>query len=130
MNHLGTVIIETERLVLRRFDESDVEAMFHNWASNDEVTKYLTWPTHSSIEITKRVLEEWMKSYNDSKYYHWAIVPKGNDNNPVGSISVVHMNEDIGMMHIGYCIGEKYWKQGITSEAFEGVISFCLRRLG
>lgn len=130
MNHLGTVTIETDRLVLRRFGESDAEAIFHNWACNDEVTKYLTWPTHSSIEITKRVLVEWMKSYDDSRYYQWAIVPKGNGNNPIGSISVVHMKEDIGMMHIGYCIGEKYWKQGITSEAFEGVIKFLFEQVG
>ena len=38
MNHLGTKIIETERLILRPFTEEDAEAMFRNWASDSEVT--------------------------------------------------------------------------------------------
>ena len=41
MNHLGTKILETERLVLRPFKETDVENMYHNWASNNIVTKLL-----------------------------------------------------------------------------------------
>jgi len=48
MNHKGTETLETERLLLRRFSESDAEAVFRNWASDDEVTKYLTWPSHKS----------------------------------------------------------------------------------
>jgi len=42
MNHCGTQYIETERLVLRRFSVSDAQAMFRNWASDPEVTRYLT----------------------------------------------------------------------------------------
>ena len=44
MKHIGTKTYETERLILRPFTEDDAEAVFHNWASDDEVTKYLTWP--------------------------------------------------------------------------------------
>ena len=42
MKHCGTQSIETERLVLRRFSIDDAEAMYRNWASDPEVTKYLT----------------------------------------------------------------------------------------
>ena len=42
--HKGTQLIETERLILRPFTLSDANDMFKNWASDDEVTKYLTWP--------------------------------------------------------------------------------------
>ena len=42
MKHCGTQSIETERLVLRRFSIDDAEAMYINWASDPEVTKYLT----------------------------------------------------------------------------------------
>lgn len=52
MNHIGTKTIETERLILRQFTMEDSQAMFENWASDDEVTKYLTWPTHTSEEIS------------------------------------------------------------------------------
>ena len=49
MKHCGTQIIETERILLRRFSKDDAEAMYRNWASDPEVTKYLTWPAHISV---------------------------------------------------------------------------------
>ena len=48
MKHMGTVPLETERLLLRRFTEEDAVEVFRNWAGDSEVTKYLTWPTHRS----------------------------------------------------------------------------------
>ena len=60
MKHIGTKNIETERLILRRFTLDDADAMYRNWASDDEVTKYLTWPAHSSVDITKMVLADWV----------------------------------------------------------------------
>ena len=60
MNHIGTQYIETERLILRRFETSDAQAMFDNWASDDEVTKYLTWPTHADVSVTEKLLEDWV----------------------------------------------------------------------
>ena len=44
MRHCGTQLLETERLILRRFEIGDAEAMYRNWASDPDVTKYLTWP--------------------------------------------------------------------------------------
>ena len=52
MNHLGTKRIETPRLALRRFTLEDAQPMFDNWASDPEVTKYLSWPTHDSVEVS------------------------------------------------------------------------------
>ena len=57
MEHKGTTVITSKRLLLRRFVIEDAEAMFHNWASDPEVTRYLTWPAHSSVEVTKMILE-------------------------------------------------------------------------
>ena len=47
MNKIGTEPIETKRLILRRFTTDDAEDMFNNWASDPEVTRFLTWPTHA-----------------------------------------------------------------------------------
>ena len=55
MEHLGTIRLETERLILRRFTVEDAQAMFRNWASDEEVTKFLTWPAHRSAEVSRRV---------------------------------------------------------------------------
>ena len=50
MNYLGTVTLETDRLILRKTIESDAEPMFRNWASDERVTKYLTWQAYKSVE--------------------------------------------------------------------------------
>lgn len=76
MKHCGTERLETNRLILRRFVSEDAAAMYKNWASDDEVTKYLTWPTHPNIEVSKFVTEDWVGSYADENYYQWAIVLK------------------------------------------------------
>ena len=62
MNHLGTREIATERLTLRRFEIEDAENMFYNWANDPEVTKYLTWPAHESVDTTETILKEWISS--------------------------------------------------------------------
>jgi ribosomal-protein-alanine N-acetyltransferase len=130
MKHLGTVQLETERLILRRVKSSDAQAMFDNWQSDDEVTKYLTWSTHTSVEVSKGVVSEWIESYSDNKFYQWVIVVKERGDEPVGGISVVHMKEEIDMMHIGYCIGREWWHKGITSEAFKEVVRFLIEEVG
>ena len=53
--------LETERLILRPFEKEDAEAIFYGWASDPEVTRYLTWDTHESIEMTRALLEMWEK---------------------------------------------------------------------
>ena len=130
VTHCGTQKIETKRLILRKFVSEDAGAMYKNWASDDEVTKYLTWPTHPNIDVSKFVIKDWVKSYSDEKYYQWAIVQKENGDEPIGSISAVYINEDISMVHIGYCIGRAWWHQGITSEAMKAVIDFFFEEVG
>lgn len=124
MNHVGTVIIETKRLILRQFTEKDATAAFRNWTSDEKVTEFLRWPTHESVEITQSILKEWINSYKNNDFYQWAIALKENSDEPIGTISVVDKNERLDIVHIGYCIGSKWWNQGITSEAFSGIISF------
>ena len=53
MNHCGTKIIETDRLILRQFRLSDAEVAFRNWMSDDKVTVFLTWPTHKDVSVSE-----------------------------------------------------------------------------
>lgn len=129
MNHCGTQKLETERLILRRFSIEDAAAMYKNWASDPDVTKYLMWPTHSDVGVSKAVLNDWVKSYSDEKYYQWAIVPK-EYGEPIGSIAVVEMDEAVSKVHIGYCIGRAWWHRGITSEALKAVMDFLFDEVG
>lgn len=129
MRHKGTIQIETDRLILRRFTVEDVHAAFRNWTSDQNVTEYLRWPTHTSIDITSRVLNDWISGYEKMCFYQWAIVLK-EINEPIGSISVVDMDEMTEKIHIGYCIGSKWWHLGFTSEAFSAIIPFFFDQVG
>lgn len=130
MNHIGTQYIETARLILRRFEASDAQAMFDNWASDDEVTKYLTWPTHSDVSVTEQILKEWVSQYAQDDCYRWAIVLKENGPQPIGSIDVVHWREDGTAPEIGYCMGKRWWHRGIMTEALGAVIEFVFDQAG
>lgn len=55
---------------------------------------------------------------------------KENGDEPIGTINVVHMDEKIDMVHIGYCIGKMWWHKGTTSEALKGIIPFLIERVG
>ncbi len=124
MNHCGTQRLKTGRLILRRYINADAAAMYKNWASDQEVTRFLTWPTHPNQEVSGRVIEDWVNQYSDDSYYHWAIVLKNNGEEPIGDIAVVSLKENVSMAHVGYCIGRNWWHQGITSEALKAVMEF------
>ncbi len=129
MNHQGTKRIETPRLTLRPFAEGDAEAAYKNWCSDPEVTKYLSWPTHTDISITREIRKEWMSHYVEPNFYQWAIVPK-DLGQPIGTISVVRIDEDISELEIGYCIGKKWWGKGIMTEAFSALLPFLFGEVG
>ena len=124
MDHKGTKYLTTERLILRKFEMSDAEAMFKNWANDEEVTRFLTWPPHADVSVTEGVLKEWVGHYGKPDYYQWAIVLKEDGNEPIGSIGVVLQNEKAEMAHIGYCIARRLWRRGITSEALQAVMDY------
>ena len=101
MRHTGTQTIATERLTLRRFTIEDAENMYYNWASDPEVTRYLTWQPHKSVEETAEILQQ-----------------------------LVSLNEDVQSAELGYCIGKSWWHQGYTTEAVEAVIRFLMAEVG
>ncbi len=129
MKHLGTKEIQTDRLILRKFKHSDINPAYSNWCNDDRVTKYLTWPTHADISVTENIINDWIKSYEKDDFYLWAIVLKEIDE-PIGTISIVNINEKINFVDIGYSIGYKWWNKGIVSQAFSAIIPFIFEEMG
>ena len=129
MEHLGTKTLETERLILRKFIINDVENMFKNWANDNDVTKYLVWSSHQDLNVSKSVIETWIENYKKNDFYNWGIILK-EINEPIGSIGVVGQNDNIKMVHIGYCIGKNWWNKGIVSEALNELIKFFFNEIG
>ena len=99
MEHKGTVLIETERLTLRRFVREDARPAFANWTNDGRVTEFLRWQ-----------VGEWTESYRDEEFYHWAIVPK-DLGEPVGTITAIGVDNAAEAVRIGYCIGSGWWNE-------------------
>ena len=130
MEHIGTKVLETERLILRRFTMEDVQPMFNNWASDPDVTKYLTWPAHGSAEITGMILRDWVSGYEREDQYRWAIVLKENGPEPIGDISAHGIRENTLCATMGYCMSRAHWGKGIMTEALKAVIDFFFDEVG
>ena len=130
MKHCGTQTLETKRLILRRFTLRDADAMYTNWASDPEVTRYLTWPAHAGVETSRAVLADWTAAYAQESCYQWAIVLKDRADEPIGSIGAVDVSDDIAAVQIGYCLGRRWWHQGIMSEALGAVMDFFFDAVG
>lgn len=128
MKHKGTVVIETERLLLRPFKKNDIYFSFKNYTNDEKVTEFLKWPPHEDETVTQSVIVDWIRGYKDKNFYQWAIELK-EISEPIGSISVVKMNEKTDTVEIGYAIGSKWWHKGITSEAFKGIIPFLFEKV-
>jgi ribosomal-protein-alanine N-acetyltransferase len=129
LNHKGTQTIETQRLILRKAIREDAQPMFYNWASDPEVTKFLTWPTYEKVDTAHTILNLWISEYENPEFYQWMIVPKDSAE-PIGTISVVRQNEETEEAEVGYCIGSEWWHQGITSEAMAAAIAFLFKEVG
>ena len=129
MNHIGTKRYETERLILRPFVESDAQSVFENWASDDEVTKYLTWPTHSSVEVSRWYVNYCIQEYSKTSSYQWGIELKST-HELIGNISVVSSIDELECMELGWVIGRKYWGKGYTPEAATKVLDILFDEVG
>jgi len=124
MNDVGTIRLETERLILRRFEDSDAEGMYNNWATDSNTCKYLSWDVHENLELTKTIIETWVKEYETGSY-NWVVELK-DTNEIIGSISAVKVNKKHSNVELGYCYGSKYWGKGYASEALRCVIEFFI----
>ncbi len=127
LNHVGTQILKTKRLVLRRFALGDAEAMFENWASDSEVTKFLTWEPHRDISVTMSVISDWICEYQNKNGYNWGIEFCGEI---IGSISLLNPNDELLEAEARYCISKAYWRRGIVTEVYKKVLDFAFNNVG
>lgn len=124
MKDLGTRTLETERLILRKFTLDDVEAVFKNWGSDLNVTKYVSFAPHKKIEETKEIISMWISEYADDNF-NW-IVELKETHEVVGNISVNEKSRKHNNCEIGYVYGSKFWGNGYATEALRKVLEYLL----
>ena len=115
--------LETERLRLRYLNEDDAEEMFYGMTSRKNVSRYVTWHTHTEISETVSFINYCMDDYKNLRCYRWGIELK-ETGELIGIIDVVGYNE--GEPELGYILAEKHWGHGYMTEACKEVLSYLL----
>lgn len=129
MIHCGTIKLETKRLTLRKIRLTDASPMFNTWASDSEVTRYLTWMAHDNVSVTQMIVNMWVNGYKNPNFYQWGITLT-DTGKLIGTIGAVKVDENTNSIEIGYAIGKKYWNNGYTTEALEAIINFFFDQVG
>ena len=120
--------LETERLILRKLRLEDAKDIFE-YASDPEVSKYVTWETHKSIEDSINFIKSSLANYNKKEVIDWGIVYKEN-NKLIGTCGYfLWALEQHSRAEIGYVIGKKYWGKGIMTEAVKEAIKFGFEKM-
>jgi len=119
---IRTFPIQTQRLYLRQFVIADAKRAHENWMSDDDVTEFLTWETHSSREETERKIGEWISAYEYGSM-DWCITIK-KDPDPIGSITAVQDFPAEKYCEMGYCIAKDQWGKGYMTEALKAVTEY------
>ncbi|WP_297417912.1 GNAT family N-acetyltransferase [Clostridium sp.] len=125
----GTQQIETQRLILRRFEPSDSKYMYKNWATDSEVCKFLSWNPHKDLSETANIIEGWIKEYENADNYNWVIELK-DIGEIIGQISIMQVNEKYSSCSVGYNISRQFYGNGIMTEALKAIISYLFKEVG
>lgn len=110
--HLPEKIL-TERLILQRLRYEDAEEIFYTYASKPEATRFVSWPTHTSVNDTRSFLAYAHSAWETGIDYSYSIRLKGS-NRLIGSFGVMN---DLGKIQFGYILTPTQWNLGYGTEA-------------
>ena len=114
----GPERIETERLILRRPQSVDATSIFHRYASDPEVTRFLAWPTHRSVADTRLFLE-----YAEECWCRWPAGPYLIESRETGQLlgSTGLEFETSYRAATGYVLAKEAWGLGYATEALRAI---------
>ncbi len=119
--------LETDRLILRKMTPDDAEAVFA-YASDSEVSRYVLWETHRSIEDSRAFLDLTTSKYESGGEPDWGIVYKG-DHHFVGTCGIVSWEPYHARAELGYALSRDYWGRSLMAEAVRAIISFGFKKM-
>lgn len=121
--------METERLILRRWQESDAESLFE-YAREPEIGYDTGWQPHKSIEESRNIIAEYLSRGEEC----YAICLK-EDNKAIGTAELKlkdrssHTDRD-DECELGFWLGKPFWGRGIMPEAVQALLHRAFEELG
>ena len=128
LTHTGTQTIETERLILRKFEYTDDEAMLKYWISDEKIQSLYSEPIYTTKEAVKELLDKYIGSYEREDYYRWGIIEK-DSMECIGQIAYFLVDNKNHFAEIEYCIGSDFQRQGLATEATKAVIAYGFEKM-
>lgn len=111
--------IYTERLILRRFNQSDFEN-YYDILKQEEVTKWLGAGKRKSKEDVKNMMTTFQNHWDKNNYGVWAVIKK-EDNRLIGHCGLKPL-EDIQEIELLYAFDPKFWGNGYATESARTII--------
>ena len=118
--------LETERLILRRYKESDID-VYHELTTDPRLSDYIYYPRVTS-EKEKEIIKGYINCADTNVHERW-IIERKEDNIVVGKINVNNVYQKHNYCNVGYTIRYDYWGNGYAAEALEKVTSHLLNDL-
>lgn len=123
LTNIGTMKIETERLILRRFRYTDDDDMLKYWISDPKIQSLYSEPVYRTKQEVKELLDKYIHSYEKNDFYRWAITLKKTDE-CIGQIAYFLVDSNNHFAEIEYCIGSLFQRKGFATEATKAVIQY------
>lgn len=115
-------IIRSQRLLLRPPKRDDAEAIFHGYAQDAEVTRYLTWKPHAAITTTYAIIEQIQASWREQTSFAWVITLQETGH----IIGMIALRPSKHQAEIGYVLARAAWGQGYMPEAAQALGDWVL----
>ena len=114
--------------MLRKLKVSDAPDMFE-YSKRRDVTKYLTWYPHPSLEYTEEYLRYISTRYATGDFYDWAVTLK-DSGKMIGTCGFTRFDLPNNSAEIGYVLNPEYHGKGYATEAAKIVMRFGFEELG
>lgn len=114
-------VIATSRLVLRRPRMSDADDIFDNYASDPEVTRYVTWRPYKDRSEVAPFLQSRLARWDSGEEYSWVLTLPSEDR----VIGMIGCRVREHAADVGYVLGRKYWGHGYVTEAAKAIVDWA-----
>lgn len=128
MNFIGSKKIETERLILKSTEESDLKVLWQILCIPEVNRYYLTCKLHRNWEDEKKWQYMKLDHANDTDVFQWSIILK-DTNECIGQISVQEKDDDKSIRDIGWFINPKFQRKGYAFETADAILKYMFEEV-